>query len=176
MIKKRKGLSSKGMALIIVLAISAALLVMGLSYIQTFSQSRPVNPKVLEKLQADFLAGGLQRIALLKFKRFPEDFYHAYFYQVAWDNPAKRPSLTAYTPLPLQEFKDDPVLQFGISTFASPLVIASYSTNYSLLSHKNYASDSLDITVTVRLAERPPDKTATHTYSLKIDASRVRVP
>ena len=168
----RRRRDARGMALIVVLTIATGLLILGLSYIQNFTQKKPLNPKILEKVQSDYLATGLQKIALLKFKRFPEDFYHAFFYQVAWDNPSKRPGLLPYTPLPLKVFHDDDILQGKVASLADPLKLDYYNTTYSLLTHKKYASDSLDITINVRLA----GSAAPHSYSLKVDASRVRVP
>ncbi len=160
--------SSRGMALVIVLAIATALLVMGSSYLRTFSQSRPVNVKILEKVQADLLATGLQRIALLKFKRFPEDFYHACFFQFAWDNPTKRPTLFSYSPLPLEVFQGDPILRNGIAGLLSPLSVATYSTTYRLLSHKAYTRDSVEIVINLQMTNRTP----VQSYALKVDAER----
>jgi len=159
------------MALVIVLGIAAALLVMGSSYLSTFSQSRPVNLKILEKVQADLLATGLQKIALLKFKRFPEDFYHACFYQFAWDDPVKRTTLFPYDPLPLDVFQGDLVLQNGIPDLISPLSVNMYSTTYRLLSHKAYTRDSVEIVINLQMTNTSP----VHAYSLKVDASRIPV-
>lgn len=159
------------MALVIVLAIAMALLVMGTSYLNTFSQSRPVNVKLLERVQADLLASGLQKIALLKFKRFPEDFYHACFYQFAWEDPVKRPTLFAYNPLPLAVFQSDPVLNNGVAGLMDPLSVFSYTTTYRLLSHKAYTRDAVEIAINLRMTST----SATYTYSLKVDAERVYV-
>lgn len=162
---------SRGMALVIVLAIAMALLVMGTSYLNTFSQSRPVNVKLLEKVQADLLATGLQKIALLKFKRFPEDFYHACFFQFAWDNPARRPTLTNYNPLPLAVFQGDPILNNGIQGLLAPLSVFNYATTYRLLSHRAYTRDSVEIGITLQMTAT----SSVHTYLLKVDAARVYV-
>lgn len=159
------------MALVIVLAIATALLVMGTSYISTFTQSRPVNVKILEKVQADLLATGLQKIALLKFKRFPEDFYHACFFQFAWDDPARRRTLFNYNPLPLAVFQGDPVLRNGVAGFLNPLSVNMYATTYRLLSHKAYSRDSVEIVINLQMTARSP----VQSYSLKVDATRVFV-
>jgi len=157
------------MALVIVLAIATALLVMGASYLSTFSQSRSVNPKILEKVQADLLATGLQKIALLKFKRFPEDFYHACFFQFAWDDPVKRPTLFNYSPLPLAVFQGDPILRNGDAAALAPLTVFDYSTTYRLLSHRAYTRDSVEILITLQMTRTSP----VQTYALKVDATRI---
>ncbi|HOY67636.1 MAG TPA: hypothetical protein PLP29_12135 [Candidatus Ozemobacteraceae bacterium] len=161
--------STRGMALVIVLAIATALLVMGASYLSTFSQSRSVNPKILEKVQADLLATGLQKIALLKFKRFPEDFYHSCFFQFAWDDPVKRPALFNYSPTPLEVFHGDPILRNGDAAALLPLSVFNYTTTYRLLSHRAYTRDSVEILVALQMTRTSP----VQTYALKVDATRI---
>ena len=72
----------KGIAIVIVLALSSFLLILGLAYVKNVTTISTTNPKRLKQIQSDFFAQGIQKIALLKFKALPADFYHAYRYKV----------------------------------------------------------------------------------------------
>ena len=69
--------NSRGMALIIVLALSVALLIMGVSYIAQVRQQTMVNPNQLAAVQAEFLGQGIAQIAAFKVKKLTGPFYYA---------------------------------------------------------------------------------------------------
>lgn len=156
------------MALVIVLVILMFLLILGSSYIQSISQIKHFNPKALEQLQSDFFAQGVNRIALLKFKKYPADYYHAFFYEI--ERKKGTSGLTAYSPWPLTVFNGESgTVTCNNSTFKSPLKIASYSVNYAMISHKPYANDGIEVTVFVQVG------THTRNYKTTVDASRTRI-
>lgn len=70
--------NKRGMALIIVLAMSMFLLIIAVSYIRGNSYNRPVNERHFERAQADFLGQGIVQLAAMKFKKRPAEFYYAY--------------------------------------------------------------------------------------------------
>lgn len=156
----------RGMALVIVLAFALAMLTLGTAYMRTFSEARPVNAMIMERLQADYFAQGIQRIALLKYKRFVADFYHAYIYRQA--------GLTGFVPDPYSCFlggDNTPLqnFQFGGATIGAPVSVATYSSYYLMTSYKGYNRDGLVIHVTVQV------KDFVQNYDFTIDASRTRL-
>ena len=154
------------MAIVIVLVFSLTLLVLGSAYIKTFTTTNPVNPKMLERLQADFFAQGIAQIAMLKFKRFPADFYHAYIHAQA--------GLTNITPTPLARFhggNNTPLQDYrpGGVSIGAPVPVATYSTIYNMISYKGYNRDALEVRVSVTVG------TVQQNYVMTVDASRTRL-
>lgn len=160
----------RGMALVMVLAFTMTLLILGSTYMRNFSNVKRTNPIILEQVQSDFLAQGLSRIAILKFKKFPSEFYHAYTYNVA--RTATYPALVPPSPAPLdcfQEIGDAPtVLQNQIS-IASPssFPLNNYSTSFRLITSNQYNKDGVEITFTI------VTPTQTRRYIFTVDATRV---
>lgn len=154
------------MAIVIVLVFSLTLLVLGSAYIKTFTTTKPVNPKMLERLQADFFAQGIAQIAMLKFKRLPADFYHAYIHAQA--------GLTNITPTPLARFhggNNTPLQDYrpGGVSIGAPVPVATYSTIYNMISYKGYNRDALEVRVSVTVG------TVQQNYVMTVDASRTRL-
>lgn len=144
--------SRRGMALVVVLVLSLALLVLGGAYMKTVSQTTVVNPLQLKKLQADFLAQGISEIALLKFKKFPADFYHAYVANLCGPPASTAPYIvfreqgsgpTANTPLRN--------LQYNGKSIGDPIKVLDYTVDYRMISYKGYDKDGLQINVSVTL-------------------------
>ena len=164
--------SRAGMILVIVLAMSAALLVLGGSYLKSVSQHRPVNSKNLRQMQMEFFSQGIQRIALLKFKKFPADFYHAYIYENAFNSVPRPRDLPIYRFTPLTEFagRTDTALNGPRTTnpplTGSPAPIASYRTSFSLITSKRYSRDFIEINVTTTVGALVQD------YKMTVEASR----
>jgi len=160
------------MALVVVLAFSSVLLILGSAYLKTFRHGTTVSQKQLEQIQSEYFAQGIQRIAVLKFKKFSPHFYRAYRYQMARD---RGEALTNnYTPTPLEYFHGigENVLQnFSDSAFEAPLNIASYSTRYSMVKINEFNRDVLQITVKVKLEGIPNE----FTYRTSVDASRTAI-
>ncbi len=69
---------TRGIALVIVLAMSMFLLVIAIAYIRANAQNRPINERHFERAQADFLGQGIVQLAAMKFKKRPAEFYYAY--------------------------------------------------------------------------------------------------
>ena len=63
-----------GMALFVTASISVVLLVAGLAFLKSFSDSTPTSKAQLDRIQADFFARGIQNLALLKIKLYPDYF------------------------------------------------------------------------------------------------------
>lgn len=163
---RRRSESRTGMAIVIVLVFAFTLLVLGSAYLKTFTMSKPVNPKMLERLQADCFAQGISQIAMLKFKRFPADFYHAYIHQ--------RAGLTNYNPTPMTHFHgaaDTPLQDYrpGGTSIADPVPVATYSTRYNMISYKGYSRDALEINISVTVGDIQQN------YLFTVDASRTRI-
>jgi len=67
-----------GMAIPVVLIFSIALMTIAGVYIRRIGQTKPVNDRLLERLQADFWGQGILQMAILKFKQLPSEFRYAY--------------------------------------------------------------------------------------------------
>ncbi len=67
----------RGMAIVVVLTLSMALLIMSSAYISTLHNQAPVNPDLLSSIQAELMAQGATQIAMLKFKEMPSCLYYA---------------------------------------------------------------------------------------------------
>jgi hypothetical protein len=152
-----------GMAIVIVLVFALALLVLGSAYLRSLSQSQPVNPMLLERLQADFFAQGVAQIALFKFKRYPADFYHAFLFDRAGLGNGPLQDFHGGANTPLQDYRP------GGTPIGFPVPIATYSTNFLMTSYRGYNRDALLVNVTVRLNQM------TQSYQFTVDASRTRI-
>lgn len=155
------------MAIVIVLSLSTFLLVLGLSYIKSISQVSKTNPHRLVQVQSDFFAQGIQKLALLKFKALPADFYHAYRYKVEDEKKPRNPALPKLSPAPFEDFvgADKTILQ-GMPEMYDPLPIIDYKTSYLVNSSKKFDRDMIEIRVSVDF------KGFSQNYTATIDASR----
>ncbi len=171
-----------GMALVIVLAFSAILLVLGTVYLRTFSQTTHVSRIQIENIQAEFFARGLQNIALYKVKRFPDYFlrsyrYYAYKKRVDAGDPDVSPPIRSFeNPSPFEMFsgRDGDILQHlnsGDDTawqFTAPLQIATWSTTFNLRSSEDFNRAFIEIDVYIRMEGRD---NVGH-YRMSLDASQ----
>lgn len=143
------------MALPVVLVFCMALLIFGSFYLKSIENARPLNDRLLERVQADFLGHGIMQMALLKFKQFPSEFQFAYRAVVM--------QRRVLSPDPWVTFVSPP-LQGAINT----PYIATYSTSFALLGQDQFNTDTFQVTVTVNL--RGVQRKVNHTVS----AIRVR--
>lgn len=127
----------KGMTIPLVLVLSFALLVLGGAYFNMMRGQKPVNEKVFERSQADFLAQGLVELAALKFKKRPAEFYYAYRARQAGVNSGP---FTNYVPW-------DPTLNGTFSD--SKGQVYDYATDWELVTNKAFEVDGIRVTVTV---------------------------
>ncbi|MBU1105614.1 MAG: hypothetical protein KKB51_03015 [Candidatus Riflebacteria bacterium] len=139
----RKTGNSKGMAIIIVLVLSMALLIFGVSYTKNISQVTSVNPDLLLRSQLDILGEGISNIALLKFKELPSDFYYSYY--------KGRVATPPRDLAPLNTFQNDVLLRGELPNPNDAVHNASFTTTYQVLSQKKYDTDTLEISVTVQI-------------------------
>ena len=68
----------RAMAILVVICLSTVILVLGTVYMKTYTDSAPVSKLQLDRVQADFFAKGIQNIALLKIKKYPDFFIRSY--------------------------------------------------------------------------------------------------
>lgn len=160
------------MAILIVLIFTVSLLLLGTTYLGTFRQTKAVDLKSIDQVQADYIAQGLLKIATLKFKRFPADFYYAYMHEMARLRGATGAPFTTYNPTPLQLYHTQNaatcILQ-NQTGLCSPIAVATYSTTYRLISTKAFTNDALEIGVTVQIGS------LVSTYRSNLLASRTRL-
>lgn len=160
------------MAIVIVLIFTISLLMLGGTYLGSFKQTKVINLKSIDQIQADYVAQGLMKIATLKFKRFPADFYHAYMHEMARLRGATGAPFVSYTPSPLTVFhtQNSPtcILQ-NQAGLCSPVQVATYSTSYQLVSTKAYTNDALAVSVTVQVGN------LVSAYQSNLVASRTRI-
>ncbi|OQA07114.1 MAG: hypothetical protein BWY66_01526 [bacterium ADurb.Bin374] len=126
----------RGMAIVVVMMFSLALLILGSFYIRRFSQSTPINTRLVERVQADFLGYGVLQMALLKFKQLPSEFYFAYNAIVL----AGR----VITPDPWATYRGGRLQGAMTTPFA-----ATYMTDFRVLGQNKFNSDAIQISVTV---------------------------
>ncbi|MGM0600079.1 MAG: hypothetical protein ACQETH_09725 [Candidatus Rifleibacteriota bacterium] len=157
----------RGIALILVLSLSLFMLILGMSYMRNVSQVSTSNPKRLKQIQADFFARGIQRLAVLKFKALPADFYHAYRYKIADEKKPRDPDLPVFDPSPYAVFLGDKgsILQ-DRDGIADPVPIEGYNTRYIVNSSSKFDHDMIDIVVNVQMEDYSQNFTVTY------DASR----
>ncbi|MDN5280530.1 MAG: hypothetical protein PWR01_4495 [Clostridiales bacterium] len=157
----------KGMAIVIVLSLSMFLLVLGLSYLRSVSQVSRSNPHRLKQVQAEFFARGIQKLAVLKFKALPADFYHAFRYKIEDEKTPRNKDLPVFSPAPMQDFVGaaGTVLQ-GEEDLSDPIPILNYTTEYRVNSSKKFDHDMIDIIVNVAMQD------FSQSYRVTYDASR----
>lgn len=178
--------SRNGMALVIVLAFSAILLVLGTVYLRTFSQTTHISGLQLDQIQSEFFARGIQNIALFKVKRYPDFFlrsyrYHIYQKRVAAGDTTVPPPLVPFpNPTPFQRFAgvfgsrtNDILHHLGSSDdnawqFTAPLQIATWSTSFDLRSADDFRRSFIEINVHVQMAGRD----VVNLYRTSLDASQ----
>ena len=155
------------MAIVIVLSLSMFLLVLGLSYLRSISQTSHTNPHRLKQVQAEFFARGIQRLGILKFKALPADFYHAYRYKVEDEKVPRNPVIPVFAFKPFSDFLggDNSILQ-NLDGLSDPINIKKYETNYQVSSSKKFDHDMIEVDVKVELED------FSQSYSVTIDASR----
>ncbi len=179
-----------GMALVIVLAFSAILLILGTVYLRTFSQTTHISGLHLDSIQSEFFAKGLQNIALFKIKRYPDFFlrsfrYHIYQQRVNAGEPdIPQPLVPFSNPSPFAKFtgvhagRTDDILHNLNDTddnawgFTTPLEIATWSTSFNLRSSGDFKRAFIEIDVNVQMASRD---LVSH-YRMSVDASQTARP
>jgi hypothetical protein len=175
-----------GMAIMVVLSIASILLLLGITYLKTFSQSTVLGKLQLDQIQAEFFARGIQNIALFKIKRYPDFFLRSYRHMIyhnriaAGDTSLGAPIIPAPNPPPFARFtgiyQGNPrdILNHipgdvdRATGFTEPLNIATYSTQFSLFSSDDFKRGFIEITVNLRLE----GKSTVNTYRMSVDASQ----
>ncbi|PKL49917.1 MAG: hypothetical protein CVV42_04465 [Candidatus Riflebacteria bacterium HGW-Riflebacteria-2] len=175
-----------GMALVIVLAFSSVLLVLGVVYLRSFSQTTQISRMQIDHLQAEFFARGIQNIALFKIKRFPDFFLRSYRYHIykkrrdAGDPLVEPPIRPFEAPTPFEKFtgvhagRPNDILHHLAAgddadwQFTAPLNIATWSTSFNLRSSEDFNRAYIEIDVHVQMQGN--DNVA-H-YRMSLDASQ----
>lgn len=160
------------MAIVIVLIFTISLLMLGGTYLGTFKQTKAINLKSIDQIQADYVAQGLLKIATLKFKRFPADFYYAYMHDMARLRGTTGAPFVTYNPTPLNIFHTQNAATCILQNQAglcSPVQVATYSTSFALVSSKAYTNDALQISVSVQVGN------LVSAYQSNLVASRTRI-
>lgn len=114
-------MNKKGSALPLALILSTILLTLGLSYAKLTIQTNTPTQKIDEKVRLQYLSDGIAQIALLKFQKFPSEFYAAWEAANAPKNADKDP-LDVFCGSKAEEFKsssfdntDDQIVAFNSS-------------------------------------------------------------
>jgi hypothetical protein len=175
-----------GMAIVTVMAFSTILLILGITYLKTFSQSTITGKLQLEQVQSEFFAKGIQNIALFKIKRYPDFFLRSYrsriYYKRLAAGEALEPALVDPEPNPspfarftgvfpgktqdlLSDLSD---AEDAALRFSEPVAIATYSTAFSLMSSDDFKRAFIEITVHTRLT----GSDVVNTYRKSLDASQ----
>ena len=175
-----------GMAIMVVLSIASILLLLGATYLKSFSQATVTSKLQLDQIQADFFARGIQNIALFKIKRYPDFFLRAYRHMIyhrrvsAGETGLGAPLVPAPDPLPFVKFTGAypgnprdilnhiPDITNNQDKFTEPLRIATYSTRFSLLSADDFKRGFIEIVVNLQLE----GKDVVGTYRMSLDASQ----
>jgi hypothetical protein len=91
----RASFARRGTAIVLALVFAVILLQFAIAYTNIVGQSRPQTGQIDERVRLHYLANGLTEIALLKYQRFPADFYNAWRRQAStsvnlqfWRDPA----------------------------------------------------------------------------------------
>ncbi|HAE37056.1 MAG TPA: hypothetical protein DCG57_00275 [Candidatus Riflebacteria bacterium] len=129
-------MNRNGMAIIIVLVFSTALLALAGMYVSSSRNATPINSRLLERVQMDFLGQGITQLALLKFKQLPSEFYYAYNFTV-------RDKRTA-TPDPWAKYLLGPLKGERTSPFE-----LKYHTNCRVLGQTQYKTDAIEFEVII---------------------------
>jgi len=175
----------RGMAILVVLSFTTILMILGVTYLKSFSQSTVTSKLQLETVQSEFFARGVQNIALFKVKRYPDFLFRSYRYKVYHDRLAagealEAPVVPVQTPAPFAKFtgvftgQDRDILnnipdgENAMLRFTEPLRIATYSTQFSLMSADDFKRAFVEISVSVQLE----GKNLVNTYRKSLDASQ----
>lgn len=173
----------RAMAILVVICLSTVILILGTVYMKTYTDSAPVSKLQLDRVQADFFAKGIQNIALLKIKKYPDFFirsYRQHIYQkrvLTEGLPDLKPEQKTL-PTPFESFMEknpmsgdyEGVLNnIDDNDFVSPLEIATYSTDISILSSQDFTKDFLELSVHVQMK----GKKTINTYKTSVAASKV---
>ncbi|MDD3001676.1 MAG: hypothetical protein PHF29_07970 [Candidatus Riflebacteria bacterium] len=173
----------RAMAILVVICLSTVILMLGMVYMKTYTDSAPASKLQLDRVQADFLAKGIQNIALLKIKKYPDFFirsYRQHIYQkrvLTEGLPDLKPEQkTLPTPFelfmgrnPMSGDYDGVLNNLDDNDFFSPVEVASYSTDIAILSSQDFTKDFFEVTVHVQLK----GKKAINTYKTSVAASKV---
>lgn len=73
----------QGTAIVLALVFATILLQFAISYSGLIGQSRPQTEIIDERVRLHYLSKGLTEVALLKFQKFPSDFYNCWRYQAS---------------------------------------------------------------------------------------------
>ena len=177
-----------GMAIMIVLAFCSMILILGISYLKSFSNSTASSKLQLEQVQADFFAKGIQNIALLKVKKYPDFFLRSFRHKVYHERLAKGETLPPPiapepNPKPFDKFTGryaghsrDLLNHIPSSIdqtikFTAPLKLATYSTQFSLLSANDFKRGFIEIKVDLQLQ----GKNLVRSYRVSVDASHTAI-
>ena len=156
----------------IVLALSAIILMLGSVYIKNYTDSSPATKLQIDRIQADFFAKGIQNIALFKIRKYQDFFlkaYRQYIYgkRAMTDNTLVKLSAEQENQQPFESFLGTQNGNYvGLfnnymdNSFISPLKIATYSVDISLLNSLDFQNESIAVTVYVKLQgdEKPINK------------------
>ena len=156
--------SKKGMAIVIVLCLSAVIMILGTAYIRSYKESAPASKLQLDRIQADFFAKGIQNIAILKIKEYPDFFIRYYKQLVHYERGAsigegrrqldnKQIKKMGYdSGLRLKYFTNGILMNSDLpANFKSPLELDNYQTEIRLINSKDFDSEAIEITVQVLL-------------------------
>ncbi len=175
-----------GMAIMVVLSIASILLLLGVAYLKSFSQSTVTGKLQLDQIQSEFFARGIQNIALFKIKRYPDFFLRSYRHMIyhkriaAGDAGLGVPIIPAPDPSPFAKFTGVyagnprdilnhlPDATDQATGFSEPLKIATWSTQFSLLSADDFKRGFIEIVVNLQLE----GKATVNTYRMSLDASQ----
>lgn len=164
-----KNNKKNGMAIVTVLCVASIIMALGTIYVRHYSQTSPEAKLQYDRIQADFFAKGIQNIALYKIKKYPDFFIRSYRQYIYWKrtmSDASLPKLTAEqetNPMPFIAFMNNGVLAGDYSNdFVEPLEHPVYTTDIALISSKDFQSESIKISVDLKLNEsRPANKYST---------------
>ena len=151
--------SKKGMAIVIVLCLSAIIMILGTVYIKSYKESSPASKLQLDRIQADFFAKGIQNIAILKIKEYPDFFIRYYKQLVHYERGAsigagrKRldnnqiNKMGYNSGMRLKLFTNGILMNNDLpANFKSPLELDNYQTEIRLINSKDIDSEAIEIT------------------------------
>lgn len=176
--------NNRGMALVVVLCISGIILILGTVYSKLYTDSTPVSKLQLDRIQADFLAKGIQNIALYKIKKYPDFFLRSFRQEIHRKRSSidsSLPQLDEYqknSPTPFEYFVgkgpnggNEGILNSEYTKeFIEPLDYASYTTDITLINSKDFNSEAVEIKVAVQMGE----KKAVNLYKTTLHGDLVR--
>ena len=142
---------------------------LGTIYVKHYSQTAPEAKLQYDRIQADFLAKGIQNIALFKIKKYPDFFIRSYRQYVYWKRTQTESGLPkldaeqATLPMPYEYFlgngsglKEGILMGDYTTDFIEPLKNPIYATDISLISSKDFQTESIQISVDLQLDENRP--------------------